>query len=169
MGYDSMQSLGQYGPAGMIVEGMVFETKNWAWQKSTFEWLDHALTLLKREHFEAYLVLLSPYLGDPGDHTIVDGWRKKRPGLAKWHDYAVKKLAKYLRHKNLCVPKVNRMTTRKPENVAERNDELYSLYLKIREEGEGKTRAVKDAAAMCDYGLTRAWEIVQLREGAKVK
>jgi hypothetical protein len=56
------------------------------------------------------------------------------------------------------------MQTRKPETVKQMNDEFYSLYEKLIGEGEGKTRAVRTAAEWCDYGLTRAWEIVKLRE-----
>ncbi len=168
----NLESMGQFGPAGMILAGTAFDREGWSLLKESFDALERALTKLKEGgplKTAAYLVLLAPYLGDPGDPSLVDEWRKNptdcRP---EWHDLAVKELAFYLRNVDLYVPRTSRMQTRKPATVKQMNDEFYVLYRKLRDDGESKTKAVKTAADWCDYGLTRAWEIVKLRE-EKVK
>src|SRR4051794_23051365 len=149
----------------MIVAGMAFDKEHLGMLEETFKLLDHALVLLKRYHFEAWLLFKRPYTGDPGDPAIVDEWRKKRPGLIEWHDCGVEKLAGYLEGKDVYVPWPSRMQTRKPSSVKEMIDEFYALYRKFRDEKTSKTKAVNTAAEMCEYSQSRAWEIVGLREG----
>lgn len=166
----NLESLGQYGPAGMILAGQPFDKENFSYLEESFGALEEALTRLRNGgplKNAAYLVLLAPYLGDPADSSLVDKWRQNpKDCRTEWHDLAIKELAWYLRNTDLFVPKTSRMQTRKPSSVKQMNDEFYSLYEKLREEGEKKTKAVETAANWCNYGLTRAWEIVKLREGA---
>lgn len=179
-------AMDQFGPAGIIIEGMVYEKKYYHRLRTSYEFLELALKLLKLEHFELWMSLLEPYLGDPADPSVVEDWKEKsrdvwqgkklvRRGYVsarlflEREEKAVEKLAYYLRHKELFVLQPRRMTTRKPANVAERNDEFYALYKSLRADGFGKTKAVRDAAEMCEYGLTRAWDIVKLREVPNVK
>lgn len=75
------------------------------------------------------------------------------------------RLADYLAATDLYVVFPKRMTSREEGQVERRNDEFFALYLKLREEKMGKTKAVETAAEMCGYGATRAWEIIKLREG----
>lgn len=165
----NLESMGQFGPAGMIVAGMAFDDKGLGLLRDSFEALEHALTLLKNGDSigrAAYFVLLAPYLGDPGDPSLVDKWRKDpKDRRTEWHDLAIAELARYLRNTDLYVPWTSRMQTRKPASVKQMNDEFYALYLKLRQEGAKQTRAVETAAEWCDYGLTRAFEIVKLRSG----
>ena len=81
------------------------------------------------------------------------------------HERAVRLLAMFLEKERLHVVFPKRMTSREEKQVERRNDEFYSLYRRLREEGKRKTQAVEDAAVMCGYGKTRAWEIVGAREG----
>ena len=165
----NLESMGQYGPAGMIVAGIAFDGYHLSMLEDSFKALDHALTLLKTGgplKNAAYLVLLAPYLGDPADPSLVNKWRKNSNDCrTEWHDLAVEELAHYLRKADLYVPWSSRMQTRKPASVKQMNDEFYALYGKLRDERMGKTKAVETAAEMCGYGLSRAWEIVKLREG----
>ena len=78
---------------------------------------------------------------------------------------AIKKLAGYLKRKDLYVVWPSRMTVRKPANVKERNDELFALYKRFRVEGEARKKAIEQAAEMCDYSRTQAYEIIRVREG----
>lgn len=94
-------------------------------------------------------------------------WEKQHPEpqLIERHDEAVGRLADYLAATDLYVVFPKRMTSREEGQVERRNDEFFALYLKLREEKMGKTKAVETAAEMCGYGATRAWEIIKLREG----
>jgi hypothetical protein len=167
----NLESMGQFGPAGMIVAGMAFDKEGWSYLKESFDALERALTRLKEGgplKNAAYLVLLAPYLGDPADPSLVDKWRENpKDCRTEWHDLAVKELAFYLRNADLYVPRSSRMQTRKPSSVEQMNNEFYSLYLKLREEGETKRKAIQTAADWCDYGESRAYEIVQVREGGE--
>lgn len=167
-GVPNLESLGQFGPAGMIFAGMAFDEKCWSLLEESYRDLEHALVLLKRDHFEAWLLLKRPYTGDPGDPRIVEEWREKRPSLMRWHDYATGKLAGYLRFVDLYVPWSSRKQTCKPRTIKEMNDAFIEDYQKLRGDGLSKTKAIQTAAEWNDYGLTRAWEIVKLREGKKV-
>ncbi len=114
--------------------------------------------------------LVTPYLGDPGDPSVVFDWRRKAPRLesarlfAERHDRAVETLAGYLKDHDLFVLFPKRMTSLEEKNIERRNDELYSLYRLPREGEKRKNPAVEDAAATCGYGKTRAWEIVGASE-----
>jgi hypothetical protein len=162
----NLQALGQYGPAGMIFKGMAFDPKQRGMLEESFDLLEKALTLLKGEHFEVWLLLHGPYIGDPGDPALVEQWREKRPGLVEWHDFAIEKLATYLKDQDLYVAWPARMATRREKHVERMNDEFYSLYQKLIKEGERKTKVVQTAAEWCGYGPTRAWEIVRIRESS---
>ena len=167
----NLESMGQYGPGGMIVAGIAFKGYHLGMLADSFKALEHALTMLKNGgplKNAGYLVLLAPYLGDPADPSLVNKWRENpKDCRTGWHDLAVEELAHYLRNTDLYVPWSSRMQTRKPETVKQMNDEFYALYEKLRNDGERKTKAVETAAEWCDYGLSRAWEIVKLREGGE--
>lgn len=74
-------------------------------------------------------------------------------------------LAGYLKDHDLFVLFPKRMTSQEEKHIQRRNDEFYAQYRRLREEGKKETPAVEDAAVMCGYGTTRAWEIVGAREG----
>lgn len=157
-----------YGAGGYTETGIQFELKDVSGLTRSYEDLEHALTLIREstdeEEFLGWLLLHGPYIGDPGDPSIVAEWREKRPGLAKRHDWIVGRLAHYLRYRDLYVVFPKRMSSREEKLVDKRNDELYRLYSTFRGEGAKKTKAVQTAAAMCGYDERRAWDIVRLRE-----
>ena len=158
-----------YGPAGMITSGVEFDRRDRVRLAESYRLLEHALTYLKGdgpEGMTAYLVLLDPYLGDPADPSLVNEWRKKRPGLVEWHDYAIGKLAEYLKHKDLYVVWARRMTSREEKQVERRNDELFRLYQTYRDgDGMSRNKAIETASEHCGYSRSRGYEIVELREG----
>ena len=102
---------------------------------------------------------MTPYVGDP---SVVADWKRKAARLesarmfAERHDRAVEALAGYLSKHDLFVLFPRRMTSQEEKNIERRNDEIYALYRRLREEGKRKTLADEDAAAMCGYGKTRA-------------
>lgn len=162
-----------YGPAGMIASGAAFEERDVPGLKKSYEKLEHALTMLKAEDFRAWMSLVTPYLGDPGDPSVVAEHRKKaEEGLfsarlfVDRHDRAVRLLAMFLEKERLHVVFPKRMTSRGEKQIERRNDEFFSLYRRFRKEGKKKSSAVETAAEMCGYGRTRAWEIVGAREGS---
>jgi hypothetical protein len=163
----NFESRGQYGPAGMIFKGMAFDAKHRHMLEDSFYLLEQALTLLKYEEMHLWLLLLSPYLGDPGDPSLVDVWRKKKPRLAEHHDLAITKLAEYLQHQDLYVAWPDRMKSRRPATVKERNDEFYMAYQQERKEGETKRKAIQIAAEWCGYSEYRGYEIIRVREGGE--
>lgn len=166
-GVPNLESLGQFGPAGMILAGMAFDDEGWSLLAKSYDHLEHALILLKRDHFEAWLILKGPYTGDPGDSRIVAEWRRNRPGLMKWHDYAVEKLAEYLRFRDLYVPWSSKPQTRKPATIKEMNDAFIADYQKLRHDGLSKRKAIQTAAEWNEYSEQRGYEIVRVREGGE--
>ena len=73
----NLEEQGSYGPAGLIQAGQVFDKTDRKLLRESFEHLEHAITLLREEYSQAWVLLLGPYLGDPGDPAIVDGWRPR--------------------------------------------------------------------------------------------
>ncbi len=73
----NLEEQGSYGPAGLIQAGQAFEKKGRRLYAESYGALERALERLKAEHFESWLVLLAPYLGDPGDPALVTRWREK--------------------------------------------------------------------------------------------
>lgn len=166
-GETNLQSMGQYGPAGFIWRGMVFDAKHRSMLEDSFCLLEHALTLLKHEEMHLWLLLLKPYTGDPGDPSIVDIWRERGSNLISHHDLAITKLAEYLQHQDLYVAWPARLKNHRPSTVKERNDEFYAFYLQLRKEGETKKGAIATAAEWCDYHPSRGYEIVRVRDGGE--
>ncbi len=161
-----------YGPAGMVTTGAAFDERDVPGLRKSYDKLEHALTMLKQEDFRAWMSLVTPYLGDPGDPSVVAEHRRKADeGLfsarlfVDRHDRALRLLAMFLEKERLHVVFRKRMTSREEKQIERRNDEFFGLYRRLREEGKRKTPAVETAAEMCGYGPTRAWEIVKLREG----
>ena len=158
-----------YGPAGMVLAGAQFDDRDLKLLAQSYEDLENALTVLRADGHQGmtcYLMLLSPYLGDPGDPSIVSAWREKKPGAAEWHDLAVEKLAGYLCHKDLHVVWPKRMTSRQEKQVDRMNDELFGLYKNFRYgDGMSRNKAIEKAAEHCGYGRSRGYEIVEVREG----
>ena len=166
---DSHIRSASYGSAAYIPTGAYFEQKDIPRLEVSFSKLRLALKMLYSSGYvgkRAYLVLLHPYLSDPADPGVVTRWRQVRPGLAKWHDFAIRKLATYLAGHDLYVVFPSRMTSNEEKRIEQRNDELFGLYERLRGEGIRKTEAVNQAALLCGYGKTRAWEIVGIRESS---
>lgn len=85
----NLESLPGYGPGGVIERGAEFKRLTTDERDAlhlTYRLVEYALTMLKGEGavgMSAYLVLLSPYLGDPGDPSLVTRWRKQEE---KWRE-----------------------------------------------------------------------------------
>lgn len=140
-----------YGPAGLILSGAQFEKKDVPGLKKSYEKLNAALRLLRREHFPEWVALIEPYLSDVADHSIVADWREKIATLDKENE-AVRKLNK---------ERAKKGRPEKPEKVRHvfirlqlerhdraikllsdylRNVDLYAVYPKLmstREEAAG--------------------------------
>jgi hypothetical protein len=155
-----------YGPAGLIESGQEWTPKQREYLRESYDSLELAMEALKEDEplgFMSWLVLLGPYLGDPGDASLVDRWRSNGDYRSSYVDYAINFLAVKLRDADLWVPQLKRMTSRKPTDVKRLNDELYALYLALRNEGKIKSEAVQLAAEMSDYSESQAWRIVRAR------
>jgi hypothetical protein len=156
-----------YGSAAFIEAGAYWPPEVREAARETYDLLEHALTLLEHEGIvgrSCWLVLLSPYLSDPADPSLVARWRKEKPRLADWHDLAIRKLAGYLAAQNLFVMFPSRMTSGEERQIERRNAELYTVYQEMRAEGRRKSEAVELAAEFCGYSVRRAWDIVGARE-----
>ena len=169
----NLESMGQYGPAGMIEEGMAFESRRQRMLAETYGLLEYALILLKKDDLSAWISLIEPYLGDPADPSVVDDWRKKTEQgyisaalFIERHDRAIVKLAEYLKGHDLYVAWPKRMSTRQEEQVDRMNDEFFALYQRYHYEDKmSRNKAIETAAEHCGYSRSRAYEIANLREG----
>lgn len=143
--------------------------------KKTYEHLDRALEQLRREHWPEWLLIRTAYLDPDTSPSKVAHWRK----LAKDHlgarlqlemlEDGIRTLARYLADVELHVIWPQRMTSREEKQVERRNDELYAVYLRHREEGTSRGKAIEKAATECGYSPGRASKIVKLRESSKEK
>lgn len=165
-----------YGLAGLIEAGSEFAPRQRTALAESYQKLELALKVLKGEDFPAWLALLTPYLGDPGDPSVVARWRedaKKQPPagftgrlFSERHDRAIEKLAGYLAEHELYVVWPKRMTSREEKQFERRNDEFFALYERYRfEDRMSRNKAIETAAEHCGYGRSRGYEIVDLREG----
>lgn len=160
-----------YGPAGMVFAGQEHTKARREALAESYGKLELALRALKGRDFRAWMALVTPYLGDPVDLSVVADWKRKAPRLesvrlfAERHDRATEALAGYLKDHDLFVLFPKRMTSQEERQIERRQDEFYALYRRLREEGKKKTVSGEEAAVMCGYGKTRAWEIVGSREG----
>ncbi len=66
-----------YGPAGLVREGAEYAQRDREALRRSIRLLRAALVLLRREDRRAWEALVNPYLGDPGDPSMVDDWRRK--------------------------------------------------------------------------------------------
>lgn len=160
-----------YGAAGYVETGEAFTDKEREFLTPSYKHLDDALYKLETgspAQRNAYLTLLKPYLGDPGDPSIVDKWNLYPYDCRKeWHDMAIEELAEMLAGKKINVVWPKRMSTRQEKHVDRMNDDAWRIYKQLRAEGKGKTRSVADAALITGYTQRRMWEIVGSREQAE--
>ena len=162
-----------YGPAGMVEAGQAFSKEDRPKLVKSYKKLGHALTMLKQEDFRAWMSLVTPYLGDPGDPSVVAEHRQKaNEGLfsarlfVDRHERALRLLAMFLENERLHVVWPKRMTTREETQVERMNDELFGLYKNFRYGDDiSRNKAIEKAAEHCGYGRSRGYEIVDLREG----
>ncbi len=171
-----------YGPAGHHEAGSSYPKKYRPGLATSYAYLEHALKLLKGYDFEAWMSLVTPYLGDPADPSVVADWREKARDIydpsgkltrrgylsarlfVERHDRAIEKLSCYLANVDLRVLWPARMTNREREQVKRRNDELYEWYAEYRSSGMSRGKAIEKAGKTCGYSRRRAYEIVDLRE-----
>lgn len=66
-----------YGPNGMVLAGTQFGKRDRARLAESYRHLEHALKMLKQQDFRAWMSLATPYLGDPGDPSVVAQHRRK--------------------------------------------------------------------------------------------
>jgi hypothetical protein len=138
-----------YGPAGMVTTGAEFEPHDRKLLAESYEHLRHALTLLQNDGplgMAAWSVLLTPYLGDPADPSIVAEWRKKRPNLAEWHDRAVSQLAWYLRKVDLHYVPPKIMSEQEEAAVEKQNASMYAVFQRLRVSGLKEDAALEQTA-----------------------
>lgn len=178
---DSHLKSAEYGSGGLTLAGAYYDhlyPGELRQLRESYAALDKALAFLRERDYQAYLMLIRPYLGDPADPSVVDEWRKKQKMVVRGrmftvrhdramanHDLAVEVLVERLADTELYVDFPKRSTSTEAESVEKRNDALYAAYRRLTDdEGKSKTKAVKEAAALCDYTERRAWQIVGLRE-----
>lgn len=139
----------------------------------TYDHLDRALRRLHDEEVSAWLAIHDIYLDpDFSPSRIAHLHVRAREGQDAQHTlvnigYGIRCIASYLAATDLHVIWPARMTSREEKQVERRNDELYAVYLRHRDEGKSRGRAIADAATECGYGTSRTYEIVNLRESFK--
>lgn len=177
---DSHLRSAEYGPGGMVVEGAYYDRAEVADLKRSFADLEDALARLRNSDREAYYALIGPYLSDPADPSMVEDWRRKTKQIVRGrlfvvrheravanHDLAIELLAMDLARRSLYVRWPKRMTSQEADSIEKRNQEVYETYLRFREDGMKKTRAIEEAAKIQDYSRSRVFVIVGLRDDAR--
>jgi hypothetical protein len=154
-----------YGPAGYIEAGMNYSKGQRGPLAESYEDLEHAITLAKREYFTHWVILLEAYFGSEPDPDVVRLWRERGSERIGYHDKFVEAVADNLRHTELYVVWPKRMSTREEKQVEKMNDEFYSIYKRLKSEGHKNRSAIQQAATMCGYSEPRGYEIVRVREG----
>jgi hypothetical protein len=119
-----------YGPAGMIAVGSEFAEVDRKLLGESIQKLELALTVLRGEDFEAWMSLVSPYLGDPADPGIIPHWRERLRRLDRENEAIRKENAD--RRKKGRPPKPERVGLMVPRELLERHDraiEKLAAYL----------------------------------------
>lgn len=159
-----------YGPAGYIASGVEFTKRQRDSLAASYRKLEHALTLLRGEGAEGmscYLVLLAPYLGDPGDPALVVVWRDKKPRLLEWHDLAIEKLARYLRGTDLFVIFPHAMSDAEERRGEAQNAEIHAVYQRHRNAGLRRDDAVEVTASQCWVATDHVERVIEFRKATK--
>lgn len=183
---DSHVRSADYGPAGLIFSGCEFEREDRRLLRESFEALRLALVLLRSERgviskhsngdeitgLSAWTALIEPYLADPADPSIVDGWRKSEYISAKRflerHDVAIEKLAQYLRKEDLHVVFPVRMSENEEQKMERQNADIYAKYQALRVSGLTRKVAIIQTAKHFRHGGADAVErIVEFRSENK--
>jgi hypothetical protein len=121
----------------------------------TYVKLDDALKQLEREHPKQYEALLRTYLHEGAGHRDVDFLRQRalangNPVIVKLleqHDAAITTLAEYLADDDLWVRWPQKAPGPRPaQNMDERHDQLYAIFLRYIEEGIPYRQSIKNAA-----------------------
>jgi hypothetical protein len=121
----------------------------------TYVKLDAALARLEREYPMQYEALLKTYLHEGAGHRDVDFLRQralvngnpKIIQLLELHDDAITTLADYLSEDDLWVRWPQKAPGPRPaQNMDERHDQLYAIFLRYIEEGIPYRQSIKNAA-----------------------
>lgn len=138
----------------------------------TYEFLDDALRRLDREHPRLYSALVQLYLHDGSGHRDVDDLRIKANGrtdnsigqLVIRHDAAIDILAEYLADTDLYVRWPQKAPGPRPgQNMNERHNALFAVFLRYIEDGVSYRQSVRNAALKCEYSVRHAERIIKPR------
>lgn len=166
-----------YGPAGYIEAGMAFGSEDGFTKRDryllakSYEYLEHALTLLKadgQDGMAGYLSLLKPYLSDPADPAVVERWRKSGSQAVTHHDHAVKKLAGYLRVRELHPIYGKMMSVTEEARVERQNAEMYAIFQRLRVSGFTERAAISQVAEQLRVGTDTVERVVEFRSELKL-
>lgn len=168
---DSHLRSAQYGPAGYTETGKEFPPHHRERLEESFGALEHALTLLKNlppPDNAAYFVLLAPYLGDPGDPSLVDLWRQnpedQRP---YWVDLGVSWLAYFLRRTPLYPVYPKLMSKRAESRMEHQNAEICAAFRRAKAGGFSEREAAAYVAEKFGVLPSRVEKILEFREEHK--
>ena len=168
MGEGANMADAAYGPSGLILRGQDHElgSGGLAALADSYYKLGHALRLLQGEDtrgMAAYLVLLHPYLGNPGDPSVVHIWHRDGDNRWGWHEYAIDRLYHYLRRHDLFVPQPSLMSEKEEKAVESQNAEILAVYERSRVAGMRKAEAIRVAAELCRVGTDTVYRILDIR------
>jgi hypothetical protein len=121
-------SQASYGPAGLILAGAEFKAGDIAGLEESYFYLNIALHLLRREHFQEWGALIEPYLSDVADSSVVEDWRRK-VGELDDHNAKIRSLNKQRAKKGKPL---------KPEKVA-----LIYMRLQLQRHDRALTRLTR--------------------------
>lgn len=188
-GLINMEAMGQHGPAGLIYEGMTFDREDRYLMRQSIALLDHALTLLRKDHFALWRSLVEPYLGDPADNSIVDQWREQAKRtwefekednfrgerytmkrsifawyMVKRHDAAIAMLADILREADLYAIFAKRMSKDQERKVEDQNAEILAVFERNRASGMVRVAAVRQTAEDFRISTDTVDRIIEFRD-----
>jgi hypothetical protein len=142
-----------YGPNGIILSGAAYfkdyPRSHVRALAESYEALDEAIEQEKKhqEGFIAWLLLHEPYLGDPGDWRVVEGWREADDHRIKRHDVFVERLRRRLKHTRLYPIWPKPLSEKEEKTIEAQNAEIYATYQRIKNAGNTHNAAVKQTAA----------------------
>lgn len=190
----NMEAMGQYGPAGLIYEGMAFEREDRYLMRESMVLLDHALTLLRKDYFTLWRSLVEPYLGDPADSSLIDHWREQakrtwefekednfrgerytmKRNIVSWfhvkrHDKAIEVLAGILGKEDLYVVFAKRMSKDEEKKGEDQNAEILAVFQRHRASGMSNPHAIRQTAEDFRIHTDTVDRILEFRDHIKPK
>lgn len=176
---DSHLRSADYGPSGLIRTGAMYYDEdgvNLTLLAESYGHLDRALEQARESPddrvFSAWILLKSPFTGDPGDPSLYEKWKRTHPQTAQEVDILVSWLARKMPD-DLYVVFPRLMSEVEDKKIENQNAEINAIFHRIRATGKTERVAAEQTAAFFSQekdvplSVDRVEKIIEFRDTLK--